>query len=67
MEYEKCVYRQFALPVSAFDHLKEFQRGYEQLHNVTITNAQTLTIILEQHKKHIEESEEQHDAEVSKT
>lgn len=50
MQHQKCVFRQFALPVETFDHLKQFQRAYEQRHNVSLTNNQTLAIILQQHK-----------------
>ena len=58
MEHEKCVFRNFALPILAFDHLKQFQRSYKERHGVTINNNQTLAIILKQHQQFIEESVE---------
>lgn len=51
MQHQKCVFRNFALPVPTFDHLKEFQREYEQQNQIKLTNSQTLAIILEQHKQ----------------
>ncbi len=51
-QQEKSVFRNFAIPVSAFDYLKEFQRGYEQRHKVRLTNNQILTIILKEHQAH---------------
>lgn len=50
MQHEKAVFRQFALPVSVFDHLKQFQRDYEQRYRVRLTNNQVLAIILKQHQ-----------------
>lgn len=50
MNDPKCVFRNFSLPIAAFDHLKQFQRNYEQRNNVKLTNSQTLAIILRQHK-----------------
>jgi hypothetical protein len=58
---ENLVFRQYALPVSAFDHLKDYQRLYEARYGVHLTNSQVLTIILSEHKRSIEESVE-HDA-----
>ena len=58
---EQQVFRQIAFPISAFDYLKDFQRGYEQRHGVHLTNNQALAIILSEHKQSVE-SEEQHDA-----
>jgi len=61
-QQEKSVFRNFAMPVSAFDHLKEFQRGYEQRHKVRLTNNQILTIILKEHQAHqINVESEEHD------
>lgn len=51
MQHEKTVFRQFALPVSVFDHMKQFQRDYEQRHKVRLTNNEVLTIILKQHQE----------------
>lgn len=54
---EKTVFRSIALPVSAFDHLKDFQREYERRNGVRLTNNQALTIILKQHRQFIAGSE----------
>ncbi|MBL8430428.1 MAG: hypothetical protein JNJ95_11130 [Dechloromonas sp.] len=56
MQHQKCVFRNFALPVPTFDHLKEFQREYEQQNKIKLTNSQTLAIILQQHKEQREAS-----------
>ncbi|MCK0512348.1 hypothetical protein [Aromatoleum buckelii] len=50
MQHEKAVFRQFALPVSVFDHLKQFQRAYEARHGVRLTNNEVLSIIVKQHQ-----------------
>lgn len=50
MQNQKCVFRNIALPVATFDHLKRFQRQYEQQHQIKLTNNQALAIILSQHK-----------------
>lgn len=55
MTNQAVVFRNFALPVPAFDHLKDVQRGYEKQHGVKINNNQTLAIILRQHQKMLEE------------
>lgn len=55
---EKTVFRNIALPVSAFDHLKDFQREYERRHGARLNNNQALTIILKQHQQFIAGSEE---------
>lgn len=57
-EKEKVVYRSVAIPVSAFDILKEFQREYERKHGVKLNNNEILTIIIKQHRKFIEEGVE---------
>lgn len=54
-EKEKVIYRSVAIPVSAFDLLKEFQREYERKHGVRLNNNEALTIIIKQHRKFIEE------------
>lgn len=56
-ETEKTVFRNIAIPVSAFDHLKDFQRRYERQHGARLNNNQALTIILKQHQQFIAESE----------
>lgn len=50
MRNEKTVFRQFALPVSVFDHLKQFQRDYQAKHGVRLTNNEVLGIIVKQHE-----------------
>ncbi|MCK9988842.1 MAG: hypothetical protein AzoDbin1_05314 [Azoarcus sp.] len=49
-QVEKAVFRNFAIPVSAFDYLKQFQRDYEQRYRVRLTNNQVLAIILKEHQ-----------------
>lgn len=51
MQHQKCVFRSFALPVPTFDYLKQFQRAYEQQQKVSLTNNQTLAIIMQQHQQ----------------
>lgn len=51
MQHEKAVFRSFALPVSTFDYLKDFQRAYEKRHGVFLNNNQILAVILGQHKQ----------------
>jgi hypothetical protein len=48
---EPLVYRQVALPVSAFDYIKHFQREHEARHGVRLTNSQVLTAIIRQFAK----------------
>lgn len=50
MNEEKLVFRQFALTVSTFDYLKDFQRAYEGRHGVRLSNNQVIAIILSEHK-----------------
>lgn len=50
-QVEKAVFRNFAIPVSAFDYLKQFQRDYEQRYRVRLTNNQVLAIILREHQE----------------
>lgn len=51
----KCVFRNFALPVATFDHLKQFQRSYQEKHLVTLNNSQTLAVMLRQHRQLMEQ------------
>ena len=55
---EQLVFRQVAFPVSAFDYIKEFQRGYEKTNGVRLNNNQILAVILAEHKHMTEESGE---------
>lgn len=48
---EKCVFRSFALPVTTFDYLKQFQRDYQARYGVWINNNEAITIILRQHQQ----------------
>ncbi|WP_157205618.1 hypothetical protein [Methylomonas koyamae] len=50
MNQQPKIFRSFALPLAAFDYLKDFQREYESRHRVHLNNNQCLTLILEQHK-----------------
>ena len=45
------IFRQISFPLRAFDYLKEFQRGYEALHGVSLSNNQAVALILEQHQR----------------
>ncbi|EUJ10300.1 hypothetical protein Meth11DRAFT_1114 [Methylophilaceae bacterium 11] len=54
----KKVFRSFALPIPTFDYLKNFQRKYQEKHNVLINNNQALVIMLGQHQQFNEENEE---------
>lgn len=47
----KRVFRNFSLPVDAFDHLKSFQREYERSNRVRLSNSQILAILIRQHRK----------------
>jgi hypothetical protein len=53
MNEEKLVFRQFALPVSTFDYLKDFQRAYEGRHGVKLNNNQVIAVILSEHKHNL--------------
>lgn len=50
---EPRVFRSFALPVPAFDHMKEYQRAYHEKHGVWLNNNYILTVILAEHKEMI--------------
>lgn len=51
MKQEQVVYRQVALPVSAFDHLKQYQRDTEGRSGKRLTNSEALTAILKEHQQ----------------
>lgn len=51
VQNEAVVFRQVAFPVSAFDHLKDYQRSYEHKHGATISNSQCVALILAEHKQ----------------
>ena len=48
---ERTIFREFALPLSAFNYLKNWQRDYQARHGVSITNNQALAIILREHQQ----------------
>ncbi len=52
---EAVVFRQVAFPVSAFDHLKDTQRAYEQQHGIRLNNSQCLALILAEHRQATEQ------------
>lgn len=62
------VFRSIAFPVSTFDYLKDYQRKYEAMYGVRLTNNQALTIMLGEHKTLTEEREdhEQHNSSTSR-
>lgn len=51
METTNLVFRQFALPVTTFDYMKDFQRRYERKHGVRLNNNQLLVVMLGQLKE----------------
>lgn len=55
---EKVVYRQIALPVSAFDYLKQYQRDSEATTRTRTTNSEALTAILREHRQFTIEARE---------
>lgn len=54
---EKKIFRNFALPLSTFEYLKQFQRDYLERNKVAINNNNALAILLDQHKQLYVESE----------
>ena len=48
---EQLVFRQVAFPVSAFDYLKEVQRGIEQKTGQRLNNNQVLARIMAEHRQ----------------
>ena len=56
---EQLVYRSVSLTVSAFDHLKDFQRQQSGRLNRHLDNNQALSLLILQHKQLNEESGEQ--------
>lgn len=55
---EQVVFRQVAFPVSAFDYLKDFQRGIERRTGERLNNNQVLARIMAEHKQSNAKSEE---------
>lgn len=55
---EPLVYRSVSLTVSAFDHLKDYQRRKTVELNRCLDNNQTLSLLILEHKQFIEESGE---------
>jgi hypothetical protein len=58
MDSTTLVFRQFALPITTFDYMKDFQRMYERKHDVKLNNNQLLVLMLGQFKTINAESEE---------
>lgn len=54
---ETAVYRQLALPVSVFDHIKGVQRDHLARHGVALTINETVSRIVREHQQHDEERE----------
>jgi hypothetical protein len=48
---EQVVYRQLAIPVSAFDHLKDTQRAHEASTGQRLSLAQTVALVTREHKR----------------
>lgn len=55
---EQLVFRQVAFPVSAFDHLKDYQRDIERRTGERLNNNQALARIMAEHKQSNVASEE---------
>lgn len=51
MKSMKCVYRQFALPISSFDYLKNYQRSLERQEREKLTNSEALVRLIAEHAK----------------
>ena len=51
MKSIKCVYRQFALPISSFDYLKNYQRSLERQGREKLTNSEALARLIAEHAK----------------
>jgi hypothetical protein len=58
MYREKTVFRQFAIPIAAFDYLKARQRLYHERNGKLLNNNELLVVLLNEHKTMTEESEE---------
>lgn len=54
---ETAVYRQPALPVSVFDHIKDTQRAHEALTGAQLTINETVSLIIREHKQNVERGE----------
>lgn len=52
---EQLVFRQVAFPMSAFDYLKEVQRGIERKTGQRLNNNQVLALIMAEHRQFNEE------------
>lgn len=50
MNHPITVLRNFSLLLALFDYFKKFQRSYQALHRVSLTNSEVLAIILTQHQ-----------------
>ena len=57
---EQLVFRQVAFPVSAFDHLKDYQRDIERRTGERLNNNQVLARIMAEHKQFNIEGSEEH-------
>lgn len=49
---EPTVIRQVTFPLRAFDHLKSTQRKLQAEQGISLTNNETLALILDQHAQH---------------
>jgi hypothetical protein len=48
---EKAVFRTVPIPVTAFDHIKDFQRATQASTGQAVTFNEALTLIVRQHKQ----------------
>ena len=60
MQNGKTVFRQFVLPVSTFDFMKDYQRQYELKHQVQLTNNDLIVLMLAELKNMINVESEEH-------
>lgn len=58
---EKVVFRSLPIPVSAFDHIKDTQRALQATLGRPVTFNDTVTTIIREHKRTVEQAEQHHD------
>lgn len=53
-QLNSVVYRQLAIPVTAFDRIKDYQRKHMARHGAHLTLAQSLAAIVREHQQNEE-------------
>lgn len=61
------VFRNFALPVECFDHLKDVQRHYQRRHGIELNNNEVLALIFMEHREQTNVAREGRDHEQQST